>query len=163
MPTIMLWCGYDEEVVDICHGYVFLASITQFVSYGLQPLSSLLEIEGYARFNAVYDFWECTIGLVLSYLFILLFTPSLFVLGIFHCAVDILSTILFVYLTYHKHEMFDSYIDVSAPEFKEPLLFFDNQTLACIRSLVVEALPFVKDSAVKFIVVSIFNIIYLTV
>ena len=44
MPAIMLWIGYDEEIVDISRSYAFIYSISQVSSYGLYSLYSLLEI-----------------------------------------------------------------------------------------------------------------------
>lgn len=106
----MNWFGYDDEIVDMSRSFAITAAISQLISLSSESLYSLLEIEGYARFNAVYDFWECVVGLVVSFFFLLM-RPSLFALGVFHLILDIVSTVYFFYLTYEKNDMFDSYID----------------------------------------------------
>ena len=111
MPAIMNWFQYDDEIVDMSRSFACTAAISQLISFSSESLYSLLEIEGYARFNAVYDFWECVVGLTLSFFFIFLIRPSLFALGVFHLILDMVSNVYFLYLTYEKNDMFDSYID----------------------------------------------------
>ena len=105
----MSWIGYDEETIDIARSYAIVASISQMIENCASPFSALLEIEGYAKFNAIYDFWDSIITIVLCFFFMFLFQPSLLALGLFHCFLDITSTVYYMYLTYEKHGMFESY------------------------------------------------------
>lgn len=72
--------------------------------------SSLLEIEGYAKFNAIFDFWESVVGLLLCFIFIILFSPSLFALTLFNCFFSTTTTAYYMYMTLEKRGMFNSYI-----------------------------------------------------
>jgi len=111
MPTIMDWFGYDDEIVEISRYYVIVAAINQLIDYVGYNFSALLEIQGYAKFNAIFDFWESLVGLVSCGLFIVLFRPSLLVLGIFHLLLDITGTIYYMYLTFEKNGWFEQYHD----------------------------------------------------
>jgi O-antigen/teichoic acid export membrane protein len=76
-----------------------------------EVFSSLLEIEGYARFNALYDFWESIICLLFVFVFVLLFRPGLLAFALFNCCLSVTSVIYYVYLTYEKRGMFDEYME----------------------------------------------------
>ncbi len=105
----MSWIGYDEEIVDMSKGFAAVASISQISNNFSSLFSSLLEIEGYAKFNAIYDFWDSLVSILLCFIFIFLFRPSLLALGIFHCLLDVSSAIYYMYLTFEKREMFECY------------------------------------------------------
>ena len=110
MPYIMSYIGYNGEIVEMSRSFAAVASISQIVDYCSGTFSSLLEVEGYARFNAIYDFWESTLGLLICYIFIVYAKPNLFALGLFHGFLDIISTLYYLYLTYEKRGLFESYL-----------------------------------------------------
>jgi hypothetical protein len=105
----MKWIGYDNKIVEMSQSFAAVASVAQIIEYCASTFTSLLEIEGYARFNAIFDFWDATIGLSVSAVFIIFYEPTLLELGLLSLLIDVISTLYYMNLTYKKRKMFDYY------------------------------------------------------
>lgn len=102
MPDIMELLGYEESIVSLSQGYALIAVINHIVSSTSDILASILDLEGYAKFNAVFDFWTSLCDLIVVFIFVLWWQPSLKALGVCHLILDLISTGIFYYLTFKK-------------------------------------------------------------
>lgn len=108
MPDIMRLLGYEDTVVSLSQGYALIAILNRLISSTSDILGSILDLEGYAKFNAVFDFWTSLCDLAVVLIFVSWFRPSLLALGICHLILDILSTGIFYFLTIRRG-CFDGY------------------------------------------------------
>jgi MatE. len=102
MPDIMKLLGYEESIIDLSQGYALIAVINRLVSSTSDILSSILDLEGYAKFNAVFDFWVSLCDLIVVLIFVVWSQPSLKALGVCHLILDLISTGIFYYMTFKK-------------------------------------------------------------
>lgn len=70
MPGIMTWFGYHESVVDISQSYAAIAVINNLLGTTANLLTFVLDIEGHAKFNAIFEFWEALFSVGLTFLFV---------------------------------------------------------------------------------------------
>ena len=110
MPEIMEMLGYEESIIDLCQGYALIAVINHLLSSTSDILSSLLELEGYAKFNAVFDFWTSLLDILVVLVFAAWLRPNLLALGICHLVLDMVSTGIYYYLSFKKG-CFEGYKD----------------------------------------------------
>lgn len=95
MPNMMNLLGYDGAIVVLSQQYAVVVIINYLLSSTSELLYCILDLEGYAKFTAIFEFWESGLGLLCDFVFIVCFSPSLVALGIFHLIFELAST--FVY------------------------------------------------------------------
>ncbi len=61
MPNIMTFFGYKQLVVDMSQSYAAVSVLNNLLGTTSGFLSFILDIEGHAKFNAIYGFWEALI------------------------------------------------------------------------------------------------------
>ena len=89
IPDICRWIGYDEEVAGISRAYTIVAVASNMVSTTSTIVDAVLDIEGHAKYGAVYDFWSTILSTTGVFFFITKFEPTLFELGVFHLTTEI--------------------------------------------------------------------------
>jgi len=109
MPNIMQVIGYDESVVAISQGYSILVVLSKLLSSSSSILYSVLDIEGYAKFATVFDFWESISNIIAILIFTSAFRPSLVAFGIFQLSLDIGFTALFFYITFTRKGLYEDF------------------------------------------------------
>ena len=111
MPKIMGFYGYADGVIDMCQSYAAVAAF-HYVSLGsIGMINSLLDIDGHAKFNAVWGLWECVVSVVSTVIVITVFRPSLLGLGIFYFVEECFMNLVYIYFVYNKRGWLDPYID----------------------------------------------------
>jgi len=111
MENIFEFYGYGEDVTSMATSYAAIASLSHIMESCLGFLSIVLEIDGHAKFNAVYGFWESVISVVAESVFIITCKPSLFYLGVFHFVEALLMHLVYCYYVYIRKKWLNPYID----------------------------------------------------
>ena len=70
MPGIMAWFGYHNSVVEVSQSYAAVAVINNLLGTTANLLTFVLDIEGHAKFNAIFEFWEALFSVGLTYMFV---------------------------------------------------------------------------------------------
>ena len=109
VPPIMTWIGYGGKVVSSCYYYSMIACVSNMMDNTLSMISIAMDIGGHARFNAIFDFWETVLTIVVTAFVIPLFQPSLFSLGVVYLVQDILMTLIYYGVTCQSFGWFDRY------------------------------------------------------
>ena len=126
MPTILRWIGYDESIVEISQSYALVAAVNNFFESTTGLIDCVLDIEGHAKFTALYEFWESIICTFVDILFVRIYQPTLWELGLFHLAADVVSTTIYFIITGYYKRWFECYREglrvpvSSAVSFKRP-------------------------------------------
>lgn len=102
MPSILLKIGYDESVAEISRYYTGVAILNNMFDTTIGIIDCVLDIEGHAKWGAVYDFWDTVFSTIATYYFIIYVSPSLLELGFLHLGLSILSTIIYFKKTDRK-------------------------------------------------------------
>ena len=120
VPPIMTWIGYGGKVVSSCYYYSMIASVSNLMDGTLSMISIAMDIGGHARFNAIFDFWEAVLTIVVTAFVIPLFHPSLITLGVIYLIQDILMTLLYYGLTCLYYGWFERYREgfFSKPDYR---------------------------------------------
>jgi len=152
MPKIMIFYGYADGVVDMCQSYAAVAAFQYVVLGSLGMIGSMLDIDGHAKFNAVWGLWECIVSVVCTVIVITVFRPSLLGLGIFHLVEGFIMNALYIYIAYTRKGWLDPYIDgmLSGSAKKNNL---------AIMSVIKRSIPVMLDEAtysLEWFVLSIF-------
>ncbi len=109
MPFMMGLLGYDGAIVVAAQQYAIVVVFNYFISSIGSILYCILDLEGYAKFAAIYEFWESVLCITATFIFITVSSPSLFAVGIFHLFFDTISTVFYFYIVYKKGDL-DGYI-----------------------------------------------------
>ena len=120
MPNILTWIGYDEIIASMSQSYAVIAFAANLFDTSSGIIDCVLDIEGHAKFTAVYEFWESLICTPMEFFFIKHYRPNLWQLGIFHIAETVLSTAIYFVITGHLKKWFSNYRSgLRAPIFSE--------------------------------------------
>merc|ERR1711937_1118178 len=107
MPNFFDFYGYGDYVFQAGLSYSYLALIGVILEDNLGILSSMLEIDGHAKFNAVYGFWETVFCLFFETAFIIIIRPTLFGLGLFGLVESLAMHGVYCYIVYYKKRWLD--------------------------------------------------------
>mmetsp|Transcript_12106 Transcript_12106/g.17668 ORF Transcript_12106/g.17668 Transcript_12106/m.17668 type:complete len:882 (-) Transcript_12106:94-2739(-) len=151
MPSIMTWFGYHNSVVDMSQSYAAVAVINNLLGTTANLFTFVLDIEGHAKFNAIFEFWEAFFSVGLTLIFVDIANPNLFQLGIFHLFLDILATAGYLYLTIIRLEWFKGYMSGIAAG-------FGTLNTGSIKKMVSMAFPLIADGIVGHIEDMVFTI-----
>ena len=102
MPLILEKMGYDASIAEISQYYTIVAVLNNVFDTTTGIVDCVLDIEGHAKWGAIFDFWDTIFSTVATYFFIVYVSPSLLELGILHFGLSILSTIIYFKMTGRK-------------------------------------------------------------
>jgi hypothetical protein len=108
---IMTMVGYGPKVIVTCQKYAVIACLSNLWESTSNMLTIVLDIDGHAKYNAIFDFWDEVFGVVSTLAIVPIFTPSLATLGCIFFIQDIAMTLVFVYLTHTRNRWYDRYIE----------------------------------------------------
>ena len=111
MPAILTWIGYDESIAAISQSYAAIAVVNNLFDTSTGLIDCVLDIEGHAKFTAIFEFWDSLASTSLEFFFVKNYRPSLFQLGLFHFACDITTTGIYFIITGYFKGWFDSYTE----------------------------------------------------
>ena len=111
MESIMGYYGYNDEVIDMTLSYAVVAALDYVMEGKLDILGTVLDIDGHAKFNAVYGLWESLINIALTITVIVQFRPTLFVLAIYHFAQGLIMNAVYCYIVYYRYGWLNKYLD----------------------------------------------------
>ena len=109
MGSIMRMYGYEEKMVELCSHYTIVAVIDNFTTTSFGLVSCMTEIDGHADFNAMYTLVDSLVSIAIAAFVIPFVRPSLVQLGLIHMAHEMLSYLVYFYLTWHRKGWFDDY------------------------------------------------------
>lgn len=92
MPSAMRLFGYEGAIVILSQEYAMVVVLNNLLTSVSGVMYIILDLEGYAKFTAIFEFWESGASLLAELFFIVVFSPSLLSLGIFHLTLEIAST-----------------------------------------------------------------------
>ena len=107
---IMAMVGYGPNVIAVCQKYAVIACLSNLLESTSNMMTIVLDIDGHAKYNAIFDFWDEILGTVTTIIVVPIFTPSLPTLGIIYFIQDFAMVILFGYLTHTRNGWFEPYL-----------------------------------------------------
>jgi len=144
METITAYYGYTDEVINMSASYATIAAISYVLEGNLAMAGIVLDIDGYAKFNAVWGLWESLGSIILTIIFIIVFEPSLLALGFFHFIEGLIMSAVYCHIVWVQKGWLDPYIDgltsVTA-----------IQNVEARTSLIKRSIPLLLDAAVASI------------
>ena len=111
MPSIFRWIGYAEAVAEISQGYAAIAFANNLFDSTSSIIDCVLDIEGHAKFTAIFQFWNTIFGTLMAFAFVHQYRPSLFQLGVFNFVLDIVATIVYFLYSSAWKKWFGSYAE----------------------------------------------------
>lgn len=142
METIMAYYGYVDAVVNMSASYATVASISYILEGNLGMACTVLDIDGHAKFNAVWGLWESLGSILFSLFVIIAFEPTLLQLGIIHVVEGIIENAVYIYVVYSKKGWMDAYIGgMTSPS--------AIQNSAALISLIKRSIPLLLDYGVQ--------------
>ena len=96
MKDLLLLFGYGQFVCHIGPKYAIMSSLMSLMDSSSSIISALVDLNGGANFNSVYDFWDSVINLVLTFVAVAFLQQSLFGLGILWLVIDVASAVVYV-------------------------------------------------------------------
>eukprot|EP00563_Minutocellus_polymorphus_P009275 CAMPEP_0181023926 /NCGR_PEP_ID=MMETSP1070-20121207/2303_1 /TAXON_ID=265543 /ORGANISM="Minutocellus polymorphus, Strain NH13" /LENGTH=629 /DNA_ID=CAMNT_0023100957 /DNA_START=37 /DNA_END=1926 /DNA_ORIENTATION=- len=97
MEDILLFFGYGRFIRNIGPKYAILSSLMSLVSSISSIVSALVDLNDGANFNAVFDFWDSVVGLILTFVAAAYLQLSLIGLGVLWLVCDLVSAAWYVY------------------------------------------------------------------
>lgn len=132
--------GFGDEMVQLSFNFTIISVIHQVTSTISELIHMTIDIDGYADFNAKYTFFDAVFDICLACFVIPFLRPSLFQLGLIHYAHEILSSILYYYLTWYRWGWYDYYKEgMMSP------LQFDRKDKKAFATLVKKSIPMFFD------------------
>ena len=96
MEDLLLLFGYGRFICHIGPKYATMSSLMSLINSSSSIISALVDLNGKASFNSVYDFWESVISLALTFVAVAFLQLSLFGLGILWLVIDVVSAVVYV-------------------------------------------------------------------
>ena len=104
---IMRLYGYGNKIAKLSQKYTVLASVSQFISTSTGYASLIPDIEGHADFDALFGLVDSGIDILIALFLVPWFHPSLLQLGLIHVAQDLLSIIVYYFITGYRNRWYD--------------------------------------------------------
>ena len=114
MGDILLFFGYGKFIRHIGPTFAILSTVESLISSISSIFSVLVDLSDGANFNAVFDFWDSIISLVLTFVAVAYLQLSLIGLGILWLVLSVLSTILYIYVV-NKREILKPFFEGTRP------------------------------------------------
>jgi len=111
MPWMMNLLGYHQSIVDLSQQYSIVVVLSRLMSSTSGLLNSIMDMEGRAKFVAIFEFWESLIAIVLTLAFVTSTGPSLLSIGVFHLILDLVATGIFFFWVIEKRGWYVGYSD----------------------------------------------------
>ena len=96
MEDPLLLFGYGRFICDVGPKYAIMSSLMSLMDSSSSIISALVDLNGGANFNSVYDFWDSIISLVLTFVAVAFLQQSLFGLGILWLVIEVASAVVYV-------------------------------------------------------------------
>jgi len=109
MPTIMTYYGYADAVVDMSQSYAAVAALHTVLEGAIGMVGTSLDIDGHAKFNAVWGLWESLVSVIATVVIISTLRPSLLGLGIYHLVESAIMHVAYIYIAYYRKGWLDEY------------------------------------------------------
>ena len=109
MRAILTWIGYDPSRAAISQSYAIIAVANNMFDSAMGLIDCILDIEGHAKFTAVFEFWDSLASTGLAFYFVKTCRPSLWQLGLFHLASDVITTAIYFIMTGYFKCWFSEY------------------------------------------------------
>ena len=108
---ILVMVGYGPKVIATCRKYAAISCLSNLFESTANMATIVLDIDGHAKYNAIFDFWDEIIGTLTTLFIVPIFTPSLSTLGCIFFIQDFAMTLLFFYLTHTRNRWYDRYME----------------------------------------------------
>lgn len=109
IAPIMRLYGYGEQIALLSQNYMYIAAVNDLLTSSISFPALIPDIIGHADFDAMFGLVDAGIDISITILLVPKFQLTLLHLGLIHMVHDVLSVILYYWITWYRNQWFAEY------------------------------------------------------
>ena len=109
IDPIMRLYGYGEQIALLSQKYMYIATVNDLMTSTISFPGLVVDIIGHADFDAMFGLVDSIMDILIAIFIVPRYQLTLLELGVIHIVHDVIMTIAYYWITWHRNRWFDKF------------------------------------------------------